>query len=145
MNRTTRNLSERLLRFLLRYIGGVSLFALVAVVMPYSWMDATHRWLGMGPLPANPVVGYLARSLSLFYALLGGLLWLLSFNPRRYRAVLLYLGGAFLLFGIVMWKVDFVEAMPGFWKYSEGPIVVVYGGLVLWLSSKLSADSEAAN
>jgi hypothetical protein len=142
MNNGTRRLSERILCFLLRYIGGVSLLALVAVCMPYTWMDATHRWLGMGALPDNPVVGYLARSLSLFYALLGGLLWQLSFTPRRFRPVLLYLGVGFIVFGAVMWRVDSVEGMPGFWKHSEGPLVIFYGGLLLWLSSKLEADPK---
>jgi hypothetical protein len=113
------------------------MLALVAVFMPCSWMDATHRWLGMGPLPDGPVVGYLARSLSLFYVLLGGLLWLCSFDPPRYRAVLCYLGAAFLCFGIVMWGVDVVEGMPGFWKHGEGPIVIAFGGVILGTSLRL--------
>jgi hypothetical protein len=123
--------SERLLKFLLRYIGSVSLLSLVAVFMPYSWMDVTHQWLGMGKLPAEPVVGYLARSASLFYAMLGGLLWVCSFDLQRHLTVLRYLGMAFLFFGIVILGVDFVEGMPWFWKYVEGPMVILFGGLIL--------------
>ncbi len=108
--KTSRDVNETILRILLRYMGLVTMLALVAVFMPYSWMNATHRWLGLGDLPATPVVGYLARSLSLFYALLGGLLWFLSGNPRRHRAVLLYLGAAFVVFGLVCFGIDFVEA-----------------------------------
>src|SRR5271165_423206 len=100
------NASERLLRFLLRYLGSVSLVALVAVVMPQAWMDSAHRWLGMGPLPAVPIVGYLARSASLFYALQGSLLWFLSMNPRRHRPVLRFLSVLFLCFGLVILGVD---------------------------------------
>jgi hypothetical protein len=140
VNNDTRSLSERILCFLLRYIGGVSMLAMVAVCMPYTWMDATHRWLGMGALPANPVVGYLARSLSLFYALLGGLLVRLSFDPRRFRHVLLYLGAGFIVFGAIMWMVDFAEGLPPFWKYSEGPIDIFYGVLILGLASRLRSD-----
>ena len=65
-----RTWQERVLCFFLRWVGGVSLLALVAVFMPYSWMDTIHQALGMGTLPAVPIVGYLARSLSLFYALM---------------------------------------------------------------------------
>ena len=136
-----QNKAERALKFLLRYIGTMSLLALVAVFMPYQWMDATHRALGMGPLPAEPVVGYLARSLSLFYALLGGLLWVLSFDPRRYRVILRYLAGAFIFFGVVILGVDFVEGMPWFWKLAEGPVVIAFGALTFWCCAKLD-DSE---
>lgn len=132
-----RGNTERALRFLLRYLGFVSMLSLVAVFMPFAWMDATHRALGMGPLPAEPVVGYLARSLSLFYALLGGLLWLLSWNPRRHREVLLYLGIAFIIFGVIMFGVDHVEAMPGFWRLTEGLISAAFGLAIFWLSARL--------
>ena len=131
------NATERALRFLLRYLGFVSMLALVAVFMPFSWIDATHRALGMGPLQAQPVVGYLARSLSLFYALMGGLLWLLSLNPRRHREVLLYLASAFILFGVIMFGVDLAEAMPRFWWLTEGPIAAAFGLAMFWLSARL--------
>ena len=56
--------SDKALVLLLRIVGGPAVFALVAVVMPTSWMAATHRWLGLGEMPTGPVVEYLARSLS---------------------------------------------------------------------------------
>jgi len=60
---------------LFRYLLGIgSLFALVPVFMPVSWMAGTHRWLGLGEMPTGPIVEYLARSLSAFYALVGALL-----------------------------------------------------------------------
>ncbi len=60
--------TDKALVLLLRIVGVGSLFALVAVVMPTSWMAATHRWLGRGEMPTGPVVEYLARDLSAFYA-----------------------------------------------------------------------------
>ena len=61
--------ADTVLVILLRYFLGIpGLFALVAVVMPLSWMAATHRWLGLGEMPTGPVVEYLARSVSAFYA-----------------------------------------------------------------------------
>lgn len=133
---------ERLLRFLLRYIGTASLLALVAVFMPGDWMAATHLWLGMGELPREPVVGYLARSASLFYALLGGLLWVISFDLRRHRTVLLYLGGAFLFFGVTILGIDYRERMPLFWILTEGPVVTLFGAAVMFLTRKLSRDNS---
>lgn len=128
---------EQSLRWLLRCAGSVSLLAVIAVFMPYSWMDATHRALGMGPLPAEPVVGYLARSLSAFYALLGGLLWVYSFDLHRHRVAIGYLGAAFVVFGATLIGVDFAEGMPPFWRWGEGPIVIGFGTAMLWLAARL--------
>jgi hypothetical protein len=97
---------ERLLKLSLRLIGTTAFFAVVAVVMPYSWMNSVHQWLGMGTLPPEPIVGYLARSTSAFYALLGGLLWIVSFDLYRHRRVLHYLGLAIIVFGGVLFPVD---------------------------------------
>ncbi len=144
MNTLPRPFSERLLLILLRYLGSACLLALVAVFMPYTWMDLTHRWLEMGTLPSEPIVGYLARSLSLFYALLGGLLWLCSFDPHRHRSVLCFLGAAFMFFGLVMWGVDFVEGMPPYWKHLEGPMVILFGALILSLSARLRPPVRTA-
>jgi hypothetical protein len=53
-------------------VGTVSALAAFCAVMPYAWMNATHQYLGMGVLSDQPVVGYLTRSTSAFYALFGG-------------------------------------------------------------------------
>jgi hypothetical protein len=112
---------------LLQWGGTVSLFALVAVFMPYAWMDNIHRAIGMGSLPSQPIVGYLARSLSLFYALMGGLLLLCSFDIPRYRVLLRYLSIAFVFFGMVVLGIDYFEGMPDYWRRFEGPFVIAYG------------------
>ena len=75
---------ESALRVLLRFIGTSSLLALIFVPVPYSWMNGIHQYLGMGELSHQPVVGYLARSTSAFYAILGGLFLLISFDLPRY-------------------------------------------------------------
>ena len=128
---------ERTLRLLLRLVGSVSLLAIVFVMVPYSWMDAIHTWLGLGSLPAEPIVGYLARSTSAFYALLGGLLWVLSFDLRGCRATLYYLSGAIIVFGVILAFVDSIEGLPLYWKLVEGPFVIVWGVVMLTLTRRL--------
>jgi len=125
---------DRFLRLFLRAIGTVALLAVIAVVMPYSWMNSIHQRLGMGKLPPEPIVGYLARSTSAFYAILGGLLWVMSIDLRRHRPTLQYLGLVMVLFGITLGVVDFVEGMPLWWKLAEGPINIAVGVLILLLS-----------
>ena len=122
---------DRFLRLFLRALGTVALVAVIAVVMPYSWMNAIHQRLGMGPLPQQPIVGYLARSTSAFYAILGGLLWVMSFDLRRHRPTLQYLGLVTILLGITLGIADFIEGMPLWWRLAEGPINIAVGILLL--------------
>ncbi len=126
--------SEQTLKLILRLMGSSSLLALIFVAAPYRWMESIHSMLGMGQLPDMPVVGYLARSTSAFYALLGGLFWVVSFDLGRHRRVLIYLGAATFSFGAVLLVVDWSEAMPAFWKIWEGPFVMVFGLTMLFLS-----------
>lgn len=126
---------ERCLRWLLRILGTSALVAVFAVVMPYSWMNAIHQQLGMGRLPSEPIVGYLARSTSAFYAMLGGLMWVVSSDVRQNHQVLCFLGSAIILFGLALLGVDFAEGMPRFWTLWEGPLNIAIGIAVLWLNS----------
>jgi hypothetical protein len=128
---------ERFLKLLLRLIGSVALFAIVAVVMPYSWMNVVHRWLGMGELPDQPIVGYLARSTSAFYALLGGLFWAVSFDLYRHKVVLCYLGIVVVIFGTALFVIDLLEGMPLYWSLAEGPFNVGFGIVILVLSYRI--------
>ncbi len=132
------NKQERLFELFLRVLGSVALLAVFAVIMPYSWMNAIHQWLGMGQLPPEPIVGYLARSTSAFYALLGALLWVVSSDLVRHRPILRFLGWAIILFGMMLLVVDFVEGMPLWWSLWEGPINIAFGTIILILSNRLA-------
>lgn len=128
---------ELLFKLFLRIIGTAALLALFAVFFPYSWMNAVHQWLGMGELPSEPIVGYLARSTSAFYAFLGGLLLVVSFDLRRHRMVLCYLGVVIVIFGAALLAVDVLEGMPIWWTVGEGPFNFVFGTVIFVLARKL--------
>jgi len=131
---------EKILKLMLRVIGASSMTALIFVAAPYAWMDSIHVDLGLGRLPDQPVVGYLARSLSAFYALMGGLFWVLSFDVRRYRRVLAYLGAAIIFFGGALFVVDRSEGLPSWWTLWEGPFTVAFGAVVLALARRIGRD-----
>jgi len=133
---------ERFLRLFLRIVASVSALAAFCIVFPYSWMNAVHQWLGMGALPPEPIVGYLARSTSAFYALVGGLMWVVSFDLQRHRVVLCYLGAAFIVFGLTLFVVDRLEGMPLLWTLCEGPIDATFGIVILWLACRLRARAS---
>lgn len=128
---------DRFLQVLLRIVGTAGLLAIPFVLAPHSWIDAIHQGLGMGQLPGAPVVGYLARSASALYAILGGLLWTVSFDVRRHRMVLSYLGFALILFGGATLAVDFGQGMPIWWRLAEGPLHVACGAVFVWLSWRM--------
>ena len=96
-------------------------------------MNDIHQGLGMGELASQPVVGYLARSTSAFYALLGGLFWVVSLDLRRHRPVIRFLGAASVLIGFTLFCVDLVEGMPWWWSLAEGPFNIGFGVLILVL------------
>jgi hypothetical protein len=126
--------SDKVLVILLRIVGVGSLFALVAVFMPSSWMAATHRWLGLGEMPTGPVVEYLARSLSAFYAVLGALCLVVVADLERYRPLVRFLGLAFALMSVVLLGVDLAAGLPWWWSASEGPGGAVFGTLLFVLA-----------
>ena len=77
------NTTERHLKLLLRVVGIVSLPAVVAVFMPYSWLVRGVELAEPGT-PVRVLVSYLARLLSAFYVLLGAMMVLFSTDVRRY-------------------------------------------------------------
>ena len=126
--------ADKALVLFLRVVGAGGLFALVPVFMPFAWMAATHRWLGLGEMPAAPVVEYLARSASALYALCGGLFLVLGSDLGRYRPLVQFLGVAFTLLGPVFLFIDLAAGMPWWWIAAEGPPGVVVGPLVYFLA-----------
>jgi len=127
--------ADKVLVIVLRYLVGIGgLFALVPVFMPLSWMVATHRWLGLGDMPTAPVVEYLARSVSAFYAFFGALCLVVAADLERYRPLVRFLGVAFVFFGIVFTGVDLSAGMPWWWTAIEGPPAVPFGVLMFLLA-----------
>ena len=132
---------DKVLVILFRYLLGIgSLFALVPVYMPVSWMAATYRWLGLGEMPTGPIVEYLARSLSAFYALVGALCLVMASDLDRYRPLVRFFGACLALLGIVFTGVDLAAGMPWWWTAFEGPGGVAFGALLFVLARP--ADSK---
>jgi hypothetical protein len=78
-------------------------------------------------MPTGPVVEYLARSLSAFYAIMGAICLVVAANLERYRPLVRFLGLAFALMSLVLLGVDLAAGMPWWWSASEGPGGVVFG------------------
>ena len=125
---------DKKLRIVLQVLGWTTIVALGAVVMPRSWMAATHVWLGLGEFPAAPIVENLARSVSAFYAIFGGVCLFVGSDIERYRPLIKFLGAVLVMFGVALIGIDLAAGMPPWWTASEGLSTIVFGGLVSALS-----------
>ena len=133
---------EKLLRILLRIIAVVEMTAIGAVVMPHEWMSVIHKALGMGDLPEMPIMGYLTRSLSAFYAMQGALLFYLTFDLRRSLHVVAFISKIGMVFGVAMMGIDFAVGMPWYWKWGEGPFIIVMFSVILWLVARVKQNAD---
>jgi hypothetical protein len=133
------NQPERTLAWLLRLCAAVLLLALVAVVMPASWMASIHAGLGLGDLPDVPLVGYLTRSISGLYAFHGAMMWFMSGDVRRFAPVLRFQAWCSIAFGAAMVILDWSVGLPWFWVVIEGPSVMAVGTVTLALLRRLPA------
>lgn len=124
----------RLLVWLLRIGGVVTSAAFIAVFLPVEWMAATHRWLGLGEFPRAPVVDYLARSIAALYGFHGVLLFIVARNPVGHRTIVQFIGVMNIVFGVLLIGIDMHAGMPGLWTLAEGPPIIGFGLLLLFLS-----------
>jgi hypothetical protein len=134
------NGSERVLISVLRVIGVAALCAVPAIFFPHSWMNAIHQYVGLGQLPDEPIVSYLSRSLSLFYAGHGVIALYAASDVRRHHGLVKVLGWLFLVTGLTILGIDLVSGMPALWTISESPFAVAVGGLVVALQRRIQRE-----
>ena len=128
---------ERLLKLILQINGGVMATALIAVFLSHDQMGAIHEWLGLGNFPEGIIVDYLARSLSAFYAIMGILYLVLARDVRAHASVITFMAWASICFGTASIVINLQLDFPAWWTWGEGPFIIVYGGVVLWLQRKI--------
>jgi hypothetical protein len=138
------NTADKVLAILLRVMGAGGLLALIAVFLPLSWMAATHRWLGLGEMPTGPVVEYLARSLSILYALFGALFLVVAADLERYRPLVRFLALACVPLSLVFLGVDLAAGMPWWWTACEGPPGIGVGALLYVLARPAHRDDGSS-
>jgi hypothetical protein len=76
------------LRVILIVEGLLMALAIVPAVMPLSWIEAVHQFLGLGRFPEKFLTEYLARMTSAMFAMMGALLMFLAWDVRRFAPVI---------------------------------------------------------
>jgi hypothetical protein len=144
MSATTPNkTSHRVLIILLRIVGVSACTAVIACVMPTTWIVATHRWLGLGEFPDAPITQYLARSISAIYAIFGGLAIVVSTDVWRYAPVINYLAYTTIAFGGLITGIDMAARLPTYWTLFEGPSTFVLGVVILLLARRVERSDSS--
>jgi len=136
-------MAGKMLALILRISGMLMLTALVAVIMPFAWMQEIHNGLlGMGDMSGGPIVEYLARSLSLLYALHGALLIFLARDISRFLPVVQCFAILGIAFGAIILCLDVAVGMPAYWIMGEGPLIIPLSFVILWLARRVEKDSR---
>lgn len=139
------NLHERVLTWALWIIGASMLLAIPFVMIPYDWMDAIHRWLGLGPIPDAPVVRYLARDLSLMYAAMGAVLVAMAGDVRRYRTLVRLWCWLVIAVGVALTGIGISAGLPTYWIWMQGPPAIPTGVAMVWLSRHIRDPAAGAS
>ena len=129
---------ERILKLILQINGGVMATALVAVFLSHDQMAIIHnKWLGLGEFPKDAIVDYLARSLSAFYAIMGILYLVLARDIRAHATIITFMAWASICFGTASIVINLQLDFPAWWTWGEGPFIILFGTVILWLQRKL--------
>ena len=135
-------MSPQLLQsWLLRVAGATEILAFIAVVMPRSWMEVSHTWLGLGEMPGGPIIMFMIRQASYTYGMHGLSLWVLASNVKRFQPLIVFNSLAFLLAAPIFFLIDYTSGLPWFWT-----LVDSFGcgsfGLGLLLLNRAGAGSQ---
>jgi hypothetical protein len=128
---------ERRVALVLRVLGAIDLCALVAVLLPHAAMEQISLAIGAGELPREPVVGYLARSASLMYALHGVGVLYVACDVLRYAGLIRWLAGLSVVHGLALIVIDWGEGLPLWWQLLEGPTYTLTSLVVFTLVGRI--------
>ncbi|XZE53045.1 hypothetical protein SH139x_004759 [Planctomycetaceae bacterium SH139] len=122
------------LAWFFRLVGGVTLLAFAAALMPSSWFVEITAELRLESFPEHPLAFYLARHLSALYGCVGVLLLIIASDIQRFGPVVRPLGWGTMAFGVLQCVIGAWSAMPWYWTLYEGPSTVLGGGIILALA-----------
>jgi hypothetical protein len=132
--------SRLLLAWLLRLAGVTEVLAFFAVVMPRSWMEVSHAWLGMGVMPDGPLIMFMIRQASYTYGMHGVSLLVLASDVVRFRKLVILNGIAYLLAGPIFFWIDYTSGVPWWWTLFDSVGCGFTGVAILVLARSLPAE-----
>ena len=117
--------AAKLLSIWLRIVAFSMFFALIAVVMPTSWLEACVSVLEPGS-KVTLLTQYLARGTSMAYFVVGGLFWIFAGDVRKYANPLHFAMYCYLVACTIGLMVMLIE------KFTSGtPATLLFYGILL--------------
>ncbi|QDV60980.1 hypothetical protein [Crateriforma conspicua] len=135
-------MSDKPLKWFLQAVGGVSLFAFGAAVMPAHWITQISVFLGFDPFPDSPLTFYLARHLSLMYGFVGAVLLVVASDLTRYRPLIALAAAGTVLLGVLQLVIDWLAGLPSWWTWGESMSTVVGGLCLKWLDRNCGSVAD---
>jgi hypothetical protein len=126
--------SPLLTAWLLRIAGACEILAFFAVIMPRSWMEISHAWLGMGEMPNGPVLMFMIRQASYTYGMHGVSLCVLASDVSRFRKLIILNGIAYSLACPIFFWIDYTTGMPWYWTLIDSLGCGFFGAGLLFLN-----------
>ena len=77
---------------------------------------------------------YLARSLAAMYGFHGVLLFVVARDPVRFQTIVRFIGWMNIGLGLMLIGIDAYAGLPAWWTLTEGPPIIAFGGVVLYLA-----------
>ena len=113
--------------------------------MPTAWIADAHRWIGLGDFPDAPITQYLARSISVLYAIFGVLTILVSTDVLRYAPIIRFLTYVTLAFAVLITGIDWMAGLPTYWTLLEGPPTFILGIVILLLVRRVGRGNGSGS
>ncbi|MEM6777314.1 MAG: hypothetical protein AAF670_06630 [Planctomycetota bacterium] len=126
-------MTDRWLLLFLRGVGGFTLFAFAAAVMPANWMVAIADELHVTMPADSPLAFYLARNLSLLYGYVGAALLVIATDLQRYRPLVHWAAWGTISFSLAQFVVDGQSGLPMWWTLGESGSTLLGGCLLMWI------------
>lgn len=125
------------LQVVLKALSVIVMTAVFAAMLPMETMKQIHRQIGLGEMPVSPIVEYLARSVSLFYAFHGAVIWYVASDLRRNLRFFKFYLRLSLAFAIGLFFIDLSAGLPWNWVLFEGPLVTLLIAFLLILIRRI--------
>jgi hypothetical protein len=129
--------AAQLQSWVLRLTGATEILAFISVVMPRSWMEVSHSWLGLGEMPGGPLIMFMIRQASYAYGMHGVSLWLMATDVRRYQPLIVFNAISFLGAAVVFAVIDYTAGMPIWWTIVDAVGCASFGVAVLILNRSM--------
>lgn len=130
---------EKWLKLLLRLAGVMMLSMGAGLVVPMPWMAACHEWLGVGSLPDDAIVEYLARGMFGLSAMVGLILLAVSGEVRRYGPVIAIISAGCIALGVVLWSfMGAGKGTYGLYATIDGAVAIALFAPILALQARMN-------